>query len=117
VGVAVISLPLPAGLPPAFASLEQTLLLMRQLIVQLLAIIQQQTARIAALEARQSQNSRNADRPPSSDPPFVTRPSSSTTQGTAGAKPGHPGHRQTLLAPTEVISDPLNNNERTTGCR
>ena len=29
-------------------------------------------ARIAALEARVSQNSRNSDRPPSSDPPFVT---------------------------------------------
>jgi transposase len=99
----VISLPLPAELPPAFASGAQTLLLMRQVIVQLLAVIQQQTARIAALEARLSQNSRNFDRPPSSDPPFVTRPSSSTTKGTPGAKPGHPGHRQALLAPTEVI--------------
>jgi transposase len=76
---------------------------MRQLIVQLLAVIQQQTARIAALEARLSQTSRNSDRPPSSDPPFVTRPPSSTTKGRPGAKPGHPGHRQTLLAPTEVI--------------
>jgi transposase len=76
---------------------------MRQVIVQLLAVIQQQTARIAALEARLSQNSRNSDRPPSSDPPFVTRPSSSTTKGAPGAKPGHPGHRQALLAPTEVI--------------
>lgn len=77
---------------------------MRQLVVQLLAVIQQQAARIAALEARMSQNSRNMDRPPSSDPPFVTRPSSSTTQETPGAKPGHPGHRQTLMAPTEVIA-------------
>jgi transposase len=76
---------------------------MRQVIVQLLAVIQQQTARIAALEARLSQNSRNSDRPPSSDPPFVIRPSSSTTKGTPGAKPGHPGHRQALLAPTEII--------------
>jgi transposase len=48
-------------------------------------------------------NFRNSDRPPSSDPPFVTRPSSSTTKETPGTKPGHPGHRQTLLAPTEVI--------------
>jgi transposase len=76
---------------------------MRQLIVQLLAVIQQQTARIAALEARLSQNSRNSDRPPSSDPPIVTSPSSSTIKGTPGAKPGHPGHRQALLAPTEII--------------
>jgi transposase len=76
---------------------------MRQLIVQLLAVIQQQTARIAALEARLSQTSRNSDRPPSSDPPFVKPPSSSTTTGTPGAKPGLPGHRQALLAPTEII--------------
>jgi Transposase IS66 family/Family of unknown function (DUF6444) len=53
-----------------------------QLIIQLLAVIQQQAVRIAALEARLSQTSRNSDRPPSSDPPFVTRPSSSTTQRT-----------------------------------
>jgi transposase len=97
------SLPLPAGLPPDAASWEQTLLMMRQLIVQLLAVIQQQTARIAALEARLSQNSRNSDRPPSSDPPCVTWSSPSTTKGSPGAKPGHPGHRQALLAPTEVI--------------
>ena len=97
------SIPLPAGLPLDAASWEQTPLVVRQVIVQLLAVIQQQAARIAALEARLSQNSRNSDRPPSSDPPFVTRPSSSTTKGTPGAKPGHPGHRQALLAPTEVI--------------
>jgi transposase len=77
--------------------------MMRQLIVQLLAVIQQQAARIAALEARLSQHSRNSDRPPSADPPFVTRPPSSTMKGTPGAKLGHPGPRRVLLAPTEVI--------------
>jgi transposase len=75
----------------------------RQWVVQLLAVIQQQEARIAALEARVSQNSSNSDRPPSSDPPFVTPSSSAPTKGTPGAKPGHPGHRQALLAPTEVL--------------
>jgi transposase len=74
----VISLPVPAGLPLDSASWEQTLLMMRQVIVQRLAVIQQQTVRIAALEARLSQHSRNADRPPSAAPPFVTKPSSST---------------------------------------
>jgi transposase len=85
----VIALPFPAGRPLDSTSWEQTLLMMRQL----LAIIQRQTAQIAALEARLSLNSRNSDRPPSSDSPFVTKPSSSTTQGTSGAKPGPPGHR------------------------
>jgi transposase len=97
-------IPLPAGLPLDTASWEQTPLVVRQAVVQLLAVIQQQEARIAALEARLSQHSRNSDRPPSSDPPFVTRLSSSTMKGTPGAKLGHPGHRQALLEPTEVIA-------------
>jgi transposase len=97
------SLRVPAGLLLDAARWARTPLVVRQVVVQLLAVIQQQTARIAALEAQLSQTSRNSDRPPSADPPFVTRPSPSTRQGTPGAKPGHRGHRQALLAPTEVI--------------
>src|SRR5918999_2354981 len=98
------SLPLPAGLSLDAASWEQTPLVVRQVIVQLLAVIQQQAARIAALEARISQHSRNSDRPPSSDPPYAKRSARSGRQGRPGATPGHPGHRQVLLAPTEVIA-------------
>ena len=97
------ALPLPAGLSLDAASWEQTPLVVRQLIVQLLAVIQQQAARIAALEARLSQNSRTSDRPPSSDPLYAKPKASSGKQGTPGARPGHLGHRQPLLAPTEVI--------------
>jgi transposase len=97
------SIPLPAGLPLDSTSWEQTPPVVRQVVVQLLAVIQQQAGRIAALEARLSQNSSNSDRPPSSDPPIEKRPASSGIQGRPGAKPGHPGHRQALLAPTEVI--------------
>jgi transposase len=98
-----MALPLPAGLPLDSVGWEQTLRMMRQLIVELLAVIQHQAARIAALEARLSLTSRNSDRPPSSDPPFVTKPPSPTMKGTPGAKPGHPGHRQALLTPTEIL--------------
>jgi hypothetical protein len=97
------ALPLPAGLPLDATSWEQTPLVVRQAVVHLLAVIQQQEAHIAALEARLSQTSRNSDRPPSSDPPFAEQLTSSPIQGTPGAKLGHPGHRQELLAPTEVI--------------
>jgi transposase len=76
---------------------------MRQLVVHLLTIIQQQAAQIAALEARVSQHSSNSDRPPSSDPPYAKRTARAGAQGRPGAKPGHSGHRQALLAPTEVI--------------
>jgi transposase len=84
-------------------SWEQTPLGVRQVVIHLLAVIQQQQERIAALEARLSQNSRNSDRPPSSDPPYVQRIARSGARGRPGAKPGHPGHRQAWLAPTEVI--------------
>jgi transposase len=96
-------IPLPAGLPLDAASWEQTPLVVRQVVVHLLAVIQQQAGRIAALEARLSQNSSNSDRPPSSDPPYANQPVRSGGQGRPGAKPGHPGHRQALLAPTEVL--------------
>jgi transposase len=76
---------------------------MCQVIVQLLAVIQQQAARIAALEAQLSQNSRTSDRSPSSDPPYAKTKPVGGRKGTPGARPGHPGHRQALLAPTEVI--------------
>jgi transposase len=97
-------IPLPMGLPLDAASWEQTPPGVRQVVVQLLAVIQQQEARIAALEARITQNSRHSDRPPSSDPPFTKQPVSSPTKGTPGAKPGHHGHRQGLLTPTEVLA-------------
>jgi transposase len=77
--------------------------MMLQLIVQLLAVIQQQAARIAALEAQLSQNSRNSNRSPSSDPSYAKTKPVGGRKGTPGARPGHPGHHQALLAPTEVI--------------
>jgi transposase len=97
------SLPLPEGLPLDIASWEQTPLVVRQLVIGLLAVIQQQAGRIAALEARLQRRSSNSDRPPSSDPPYEKRPARSGSQGKPGAKPGHLGYRQVLLAPTEVI--------------
>lgn len=104
------SLPLPEGLALDTASWEQTPRVVQHLVVQLLAIIQQQTAQIQALEARMAdlearvqQRSANSDRPPSSDPPYEKRPTRAGPHGKPGAKPGHPGHQQALLAPTEVI--------------
>ncbi len=97
-------IPLPAGLPLDAASWKRTPLVVRQLVVQLLTVIEQQAARIAALEARVCQNSNNSDRPLSSDPPYAKRTTRAGTQGHPGARPGHPGHRQALLAPTEVVA-------------
>jgi transposase len=102
-GVVESSLSVPAGLPLDATSWARTPLVVRQVVIHLLAVIQQQQERMAALEARLSQNSRNSDRPPSSDAPYVQRIARSGARGRPGAKPGHPGHRQAWLAPTEVI--------------
>jgi transposase len=98
------ALPLPTGLPFDTASWEQTPLVVCQWVIHLLAVTQQQARRIAELEARLSQTSSNSDRPPSSDPPYQQRTARAGMQGRPGAKPGHAGHRQALLPPTEVLA-------------
>jgi transposase len=60
---------------------------------------------VARLEARLNQDSTTSSRPPSSDSPYKKprcRTGSSTRTRKGGGKPGHPGHRQVLLAPTSV---------------
>jgi transposase len=60
--------------------------------------------RVEALETRLQANSTTSARPPSSDSPYK-KPrqwTHTTTPRKAGGKPGHPGHRQVLLAPTTV---------------
>jgi transposase len=106
----VASLPLPEGLPLAPTNWEQTPVIVQELLIHLLAVTRQQDerlrtleARLAVLEAREQRNSSHSDRPPSSDPPWMTPQTSSKPKGAPGARPGHPGHRQTLLEPTEVI--------------
>jgi len=113
----VSSPPLPAELPLDAADWEQTPPAVRKVVLRLVDVSQQQQTtieqlearikilerRIAGLEARLQQRSSNSDRPPSSDPPYEKRPVRSGVQATPGAKPGHPGHRQVLLPPTEVI--------------
>jgi transposase len=97
------SISLPDGLPLDAATWEQTPLAVRQLVVQQEDRIRTLEARIAELEARLQQRSRNSDRPPSSDPPSEKPTARAGAQGRHGAKPGHPGHRQALLEPTQVI--------------
>jgi transposase len=75
----------------------------QQWVVQQEARMRRLEARIAEFEARLQQRSRNSDRPPSSDPPYEKPTTRSRMQGRPGAKPGHRGHQQALVAPPEVI--------------
>lgn len=58
--------------------------------------------RLEAVEARLKQDSTTSHRPPSADSPYkkARKPSGNSPPRKAGGQPGHPGHRQSLLAPT-----------------
>jgi transposase len=62
--------------------------------------------RVDALESRLNRDSSNSSRPPSTDSAAKKREQRKpiTERRKLGAKPGHPGHRQTLLEPTTTVS-------------
>ena len=70
--------------------------------VQMLVVTLRQ--RLEAIEARLTQDATPAQRPPSTDAPYTKRrkPVGDAPPRKAGGQPGHPGHRQSLLAPTET---------------
>jgi hypothetical protein len=102
------ALPLPEGLALDPVAWEQTPLVVPHVVVPLLALSQQQTARLQVLEARLADlearlppRSHHADRPPSGDPPYAPRPTRAGPPGKPGAKPGPPGHQHARWPPTE----------------
>src|SRR5262245_58224297 len=85
--------------PPAGISEEEwsaTPVAVRVLVMGLLQ-------RVAQLEARLNQPSRNSSKPPSSDPPSARpRPAKDPTGRKSGGQPGHEGHGRKLKAEREV---------------
>src|SRR5438552_13294112 len=57
---------------------------------------------VAALEARLGKDSRTSSRPPSSDPPWQTRPPQAPSGRQRGGQPGHEGTSRILLEPEAV---------------
>lgn len=60
-------------------------------------------ARVAELEAKLGQNSKNSSKPPSSDGPGVDRPGTKPKGRKRGGQPGHDKHERVLLPPDRVI--------------
>lgn len=71
------------------------------LLAALMEAVASLSKRVEELEAKLNQDSSNSSKPPSSDKPFKKKPSGEKT-GKAGGKPGHAGHRQTLLSPDKT---------------
>jgi transposase len=75
---------------------QATPLAVRVLVTELLR-------RVADLEARLNQTSRNSSKPPSSDPPSARpRPAKEPTGRKSGGQPGHEGHGRKLKPESEV---------------
>lgn len=58
--------------------------------------------RLARLEERLKQTSRNSSKPPSSDPPPLSCPARRPSGQRTGGQPGHPGHGRDLKPEEEV---------------
>jgi hypothetical protein len=87
----------PAGLDIPPADWQQTPPSVQTLGVTLLK-------RLEAVEARLKQDSTTSQCPPSADSPYTKarQPAGNTPPRKAGGQPGHSGHRQSLLAPTDT---------------
>jgi transposase len=66
-------------------------------------VVMELLERVAQLEARLNQTSRNSSKPPSSDPPRARpRATKEPTGRKAGGQPGHEGHCRKLKPESEV---------------
>jgi transposase len=73
-------------------------------------------AMVQALQEQLHQTSRNASRPPSSDPPLPPRPHRPRGQHRRGGQPGHPGSTRTLIPVEEVDEVMVLKPEQCTRC-
>jgi transposase len=75
----------------------------QELVLSLYATVQQLGHRVADLEERQRQTSRNSSKPPSSDPPGTPPRAQRTSSGRKrGGQKGHKGHGRKFKAAAEV---------------
>ena len=83
---------------------RQYIEMLEQSIAQLTITIAEIKERTEKLEQRTNRNSQNSNQPPSADAPFKKpKRSKKKSKKKRGAQKGHPGHRQQLLKPTEVL--------------
>jgi hypothetical protein len=92
-------------IPPGITAEDwaATPLAVQQWVVSLLETVVALQKRVAELEERVNQTSRNSSKPPSSDPPNAPpRPKSPPSGREAGGQPGHVGHGRSLKPVAQV---------------
>ena len=91
----------PAGI--TVADWQATPKSVQQLVVGLLATVDQLQQAVAQLREQVNKNSQNSSKPPSSDPPSVKRkPPKVKGQRQRGGQPGHQGKGRRLKPPDQV---------------
>ncbi len=73
-------------------------------IAELEGMVAKLMARVADLEEKLAISSRNSSKPPSSDPPTVTRNPKAPSGRKPGGQPGHKRHHRELFPPEKVRS-------------
>jgi transposase len=74
------------------------------MVSKLVSQVEKLTARVQELEEQLGSSSRNSSKPPSSDPPTVTRDKKPPTGRKPGGQPGHKRHQRELFPPEKVRS-------------
>jgi transposase len=89
----------------------------RQLVLNLLASLEQLQQEVASLSERVNQTSQNSSKPPSSDPPSVKRkPPVKKGQRKRGGQPGHRGKGRKLKPPDQVSRFVISRPTACAGC-
>ena len=94
-----------AQIPPGVSAEDWALtpLVVRELVLSLLDAVAALQQRLAEVEERVNQTSRNSSKPPSSDPPNAPpRPKSPPSERKAGGQVGHVGHGRALKPVAQV---------------
>jgi len=92
-------------IPPGISAEDwaATPLAVKAWVLALLETVATLQKRLAELEERVNQNSRNSSKPPSSDPPNAPpRPKAAPSGRKAGGQPGHAGHGRSLKPVAQV---------------
>ena len=89
--------------PKSLDLCDRLTLVLFLLVCSLLSENAAQRKKLEELTAKTNQDSKNSNRPPSSDSPFKKTSSPQEKKGKPGARKGHKGHGPALLRPNRVV--------------